>query len=319
MSKEGVLIRGFRKSDLDEILDLLPRCFAEEFEVSGFDAAHVRDMVNRAFGVGGRLFLASSRVLGMEPFRFLVAEVKGQVVGTTMVNKRGNVGYISTVMVSPDHRRKGIATMLTRSAVEYAQRRHWDKAVLHAVTTNAPALGVYSRLGFEPFEHVAYLVRDAESVPSQEVPAGVEIRPYHGADLNEVYDLDRASEDPSHLRVFGFSRNELKSPLWMRLVRFSSQKRLVAVRANKIVGSVEVEYSTPKEAGHVSSLEVRPEDRSGGIERALAVAAIDEIKRGGVGRIVAHVPTSRPELLKTLNALGFTEAMALVGMLSASR
>ena len=42
--EDKVLIGDFRKSDLDDLLRLLPECFAEEFEVSGFDPDHTRDM-----------------------------------------------------------------------------------------------------------------------------------------------------------------------------------------------------------------------------------------------------------------------------------
>lgn len=115
----------------------------------------------------GRLFLASSRLFGKEPIRFLVADVKNEVVGTTMVSSYGKVGHISAVMVSPDHRRKRIATPLMKSAIDYTQRRRVERAVLHAVSTNAPAIGVYSKLGFEPFEQIAYLVGDTGSVPEQ--------------------------------------------------------------------------------------------------------------------------------------------------------
>ncbi len=319
MSKEDLLIRDFRKSDLDDLLNLLPRCFSKEFEVSGFDADHMRDLINRAYGATGRLFLASTRLLGKEPIRFLVADVKNEVVGTTMVNSSGKVGYISAVMVSPDHRRKGIATTLVKSGVEYIQRRRMERAVLHAVSTNAPAIGVYSKLGFEAFEQVAHLVGDAASMPPRGEAGEVETRPFRGADLDEVYDLYGASEDPNHLRVFGLSKGQLKTPFWARLFRFVTQKRIVAVRAGKIVGSVLASYTTPKEAGSISSIQVRPEDRSRGIEKVLAETAIDEIRRGGVNRVLAMVPTTKPELVETLNGLGFREAMVLVGMYRETR
>jgi ribosomal protein S18 acetylase RimI-like enzyme len=319
MSKEDFLIRDFRKSDLDDLLNLLPKCFSKEFEISGFDADHMRDMINRAYGTTGRLFLASTHLLRKEPIRFLVADVNNKVVGTTMVNSVGKVGYISAVMVSPDYRRKGIATTLVKRGVEYIQGRRMERAVLHVVSTNAPAIGVYSKLGFEAFEQVAHLVGDAATMPPRGEAGEVETRPFRGADLDEVYDLCRASEDPNHLRVFGLSKGQLKMPFWLRMFRYLTEERIVAVRAGKIVGSVLAAYTTPKEAGNISSIQVRPEDRSHGIEKALAESAIDEIRRGGVERIRAMVPTTKPELAETLNSLGFREAMVLVGMFRETR
>jgi ribosomal protein S18 acetylase RimI-like enzyme len=314
LSNKEVVIRDFRKSDLDELLDLIPRCFAKEFEISGFDPDHMRSLMNRAYGVVGRLFLGVSRLLRKEPIKFFVAEVGGKVVGTTMVDIRPKIGYISAVMVSPDQRRRGIATTMVKGAVEYIQRRGLKRAVLHAVTTNAPAIGVYSKLGFEPFEEVAHLAGEVPPAPARRAEGAVATRPFRSGDLDAVYDLYRASEDPAHTRVFEMSKSQLKAPFWMRLFRFSTQERMVALRDGKVVGSVLASYTTPKEAGNMAALHVRPEDRSRGVEAALAGAAMEAIRAGGVGKVVAMVPKTRPEVAETLAGLGLREAMVLVGM-----
>lgn len=320
MSKEdAVSIRDFHKSDLSDLLDLLPKCFAKEFEITGFDSAHMRDVINRAYGMTGRLLLGTSRLFGKEPIRFLVADLENRIVGTTMVNSEGRIGYISAVMVSPDYRRRGIATTLVKSANEHIQGRRMDRAVLHAVSTNAPAIGVYSKIGFEPFEQIVHLVGDSASIPAQADADGVEIRPFRGRDLDEVYNLTRASQEPNHLRILGLSKKQLKIPFWLRLFHFSTQKRIVAVKDGKIIGSVVAAYTTPKEAGNISSIQVRPEDRSQGIEKALVTAATNEIKKGGVSRILATVPISRQELIDVLKSLGFKETMVLVGMFRETR
>lgn len=311
---EGVLIRDFRKSDLGDIIDLLPKCFATEFEISGFDPDHMRDMMNRAYGSVGRLLLGTSRLLGREPIKFLVAEANHRIIGTTIVNSEGRVGYISAVMVAPENRRRGIATTLVQDAIEYIHERKMQRAVLHVVSANAPARGVYSRLGFKEFEQVVHLVAAVDSIFSEEDATGLEIRPYLGTDIDETYNLYLASENPNHLRIFGFDKNQLKSPFWQRLFRFGTSRRIVALRDGKIVGSIVASYTTAKEAGSISSMHVRPDNRSQGIEKGLARAAIGEIRKGKAERIVAMVPATRPELVETLKDLGFVEAMVLIGM-----
>jgi len=312
---EGVvLIRDFRMQDLDPVLTLLPRCFAKEFEVSGLDQAHMKEMARRAYGLPGSLFMARSRLVGRVQFKFLVADLNDEVVGTTMVSMEGAAGYISTVMVSPDHRRRGIATKLMTGAIAYIRERGMKTAALHVISTNAPARGAYSKLGFETFEDISYLVGDVGSLRAQGHENGVEIRPFRRTDLEEVYRLHSASEDPGHLHVFGLRKSQLKTPFMERLFHFSTRRRIVAVRAGTIVGSADAVYTTPMEAGSLSSIEVRPEDRSGGIESMLVGAAIDVIRRGGSSRVVARVPTTRPETAEVLKGLGLTEAMVLVGM-----
>jgi ribosomal protein S18 acetylase RimI-like enzyme len=238
------------------------------------------------------------------------------------VSSEGKVGYISAVMVSPDYRRRGIATKLLMSAIEYVQRRGMRRAVLHAVSTNSPAIGVYSKLGFEPFEEISHLVGDIGKIGSMPVPSGadrVEARPFRRADLSEVYGLYLASENPNHLKVFDFSKSQLKASILERLFRFSTQRRIVAVRAGKLVGSVSAAYTTPKEAGRISSIQVRPEVRSRGIESVLISAALNEIRKGGITKVVATVPTTRPEIIEMLNGFGLKEAVVQVGMARESR
>jgi ribosomal protein S18 acetylase RimI-like enzyme len=314
LAEEELQIREFRMPDLDPILALLPRCFAREFEVSGMDPAHVKEMANRAYGIAGRFFLSTSRLVGKEPFKFLVATWKNEVVGTAMVSRRATVGYISTVMVSPDYRRKGIATKLMNEAFEYIRERGMKRAVLHVISTNEPAKGVYSKLGFAAFEEISYQAGDVSSLSDLGRTNGVEARPFASHDLDDVYDLQMASEDSNHMRVFGLRKSQLKTSISERLFRFSTRKTIVAIRAGKVVGSVFATYATAKEAGTVGSVQVSPENRSTGIEKVLIGAAMDEIRKGGVSKVVATVPTTRPEVIQTLNDFGFREAMKLVGM-----
>jgi len=273
--RHDVLIRDFRKSDMDDLLDLLPKSFAEEFEVTGFDPDHVRQMVNQLFGIFGRIFLGLTTLFGRESVKFLVAEVDNRVVGTTIVNNDRRVGYISTVMVNPDYRRKGIATMLMGSAVDYIGKRKMNKAVLHVVSTNIPAKNVYSKLGFIEFENITHLVGEIDSLSRPENTGKVLVRPFQNSDINQVCSLIRVSEDPDHLRVFDFCRDDLKTPLWRRIIHFSTEMKMVAMQNGRIVGYAELSYTTPKEASRIGNLQVHPEHRSSGIEGALIAAAID--------------------------------------------
>jgi ribosomal protein S18 acetylase RimI-like enzyme len=304
---------------LDDLLDLLPKCFAQEFEASGFDLEHARPLFNRAFGIKGRLFLGLSRLLGKERIKFLVAEDRNKLVGTTIVSRGEKVGYISLVMVHPDYRRRGIATRLVKRAIEYLHKREMERAVLNVVSTNAPAISVYSKLGFEEFERVANMFGDTNSISVREGANQFVIRPYQESDVDDVYSLIRASEDPKRLKVSGFSKKPLKSSFWQRLSGDPTPKRIVALDAGKIVGYASTahftEYGT-RLAGldDIRSIHIKPEDKTRGIERALIGAAIDEIRKGGAKRVRAMVPMTKEELLEALNDSGFKEAFTLVGM-----
>jgi ribosomal protein S18 acetylase RimI-like enzyme len=310
----NVLIRNFRKSDLDDVLALLPVCFAREFEATGFDPSHVRDMVNRAYGKTGRLFLGLSRLFGKEPMKFFVAEVDSKVVGTTIVTSRGKMGYIQTVMVHPDYRRKGVATELLKTATAYLQRRGMRRGVLHVESTNTPAMGAYVKLGFRQFEHTRQLIGETGSLSALQDTTEITTRAFQKDDLDDVYNLIRGSEDPTRLRIHDFTKADLKTSLLQRLFHFSTQTQIVAMLDGKIVGYAETSYTTPKEAGSIRSIQAVAENRSREVERELISAAIEKIRKGGVNRIRVMVATTQQALIETLKNMGFKESLLMDGM-----
>jgi len=273
-------------------------------------------MVNRAFGRTGTLVLGLLRLFGKEPVKFLVAEADGKIVGTTIINSRGKSGYISSVMVHPDYRKKGIATRLMTNALNYIRRRRKARAVLHVDSTNASAKSVYVKLGFKTFEHLAYFVRETNSMHLPENASGVKIREFQKDDLDQIYNLIKASEDPNSLRIFDFTKKDLKTPFLQRKFRFATQKKLVAVLGSRIVGYAEAAYTTPKEAGRIGSIHVNSEERSLGIEKLLIETANNEIAEGGVRRIRIAVSTAKQELIETVKDLGFREVLAMDAMVA---
>ena len=315
-TNNNVLIRDLRKSDLNDLLSLYPICFTKEFEISGFDPDHVTDMVNRAFGRTGTLILGLLRLRGKEPVKLLVAEADGKVVGTTIVNNRRKSGYISSVMVHPDYRRKGIATRLMTDAINYIRRRKKTRAVLHVDSTNASAKSVYVKLGFKTFEHLAYFVRETDSMHVPENASGIKIREFQKDDLDPVYNLIKASEDPNSLRIFDFMKKDLEVPFLQRIFRFATQKKLVAELGGRIVGYAEASYTTPKETGRIGSISVNSDDRSLGIEKLLIEAANNEIAEGGARRIRISTPTAKQELIETVKGLGFREVLDMEAMVA---
>lgn len=311
---DDVLIRDFRKSDLDDLLRLLPVSNAEEFKVTGFDPDHTRDLINRLYGWAGRFLLGLLRLFGKQPMKFLVAEADGKLVGTTIVDDRGKAGLISVVMVHPDYRRRGIATKLMTSALDYVRRGKMVRAVLGVMSTNTAAIDLYVRLGFKLFENAVYFVGEADSLRVSKDIDGVEVRPFRKGDLDEVYELVVASEDPVRLRINDFSRKNLRTPFLRRFFGFTTETKLVAVYDGRIVGYVEASYTTPNEVGRIGFIHVNAEGRLLGVEKMLVNAGRCEIEKAGVNRFRVVVPSTRQELMDAVKDLGFKEALTVDGM-----
>jgi ribosomal protein S18 acetylase RimI-like enzyme len=312
----NVLIRDFRKSDLDDLLRLLPVCNAEEFTASGFDPDHVRGMVNRWFGWGGRFLFGLLGLFGSKPLKFLAAEADGKLVGTTMVEDRGKLGSISVVMVDPDFRRRGIATRLMTHALKYIRQRGKARAVLGVLSTNINATDMYVKLGFRAFEHSVYFVGETGSFVAPEEVEGVVIRSFRNGDLDEVYALVVASEDPVRLKTYDFRKSNLKTRFLARFFRTSKETKFVAVYNGRIVGYAEVSYTTPNEVGRIGFIHANVEGKKLGVEKLLVNAARRVVEAAGVNRLRIIVPSLQQELIETVKALGFKEAFAVDGMVT---
>lgn len=311
---DDVLVRDFRKSDLHDLLEVLGLSFAEELEVSGFDPDHAKKMVDQMFGIIGRIFLGFSKLFGKEPIKFLVAEVNKRLVGTTMVNKRGKVGYISAVMVHPTYRRRGIARKLIKNALDYIQKKKMKRAVLHVVSTNVPAKSLYTELGFREFEKIAHLVGNVDSFSPPENVEGVQIRSFQKNDTDAVYELVKSSEDPKHLETFDFKKNDLKTSFVQRVFHFFTENKIVALQDNRIIGYAQAIYTTPNEAGQIRNVQVNPEMRSKGIEEMLIHSGINEIRKIETKKIRGTASLKRPELITAMKRLGFEKHLEMEGM-----
>lgn len=307
--KNDVLIRDFRKSDLDDLLDLMLVSNAEEFKITGFDPDHLRDMINRWYGKAARFLLGLVRLLGKEQMKFLVAEADGKIVGTTVIEDRADTGSISGVMVHPHYRRKGIAIRLMTNALDYLRKRKKVRAVLGVISTNIPAIDMYVKLGFKAFGHTGFFIGDTDTLLRSQEIGGVQIRPFQNDDLDAVYELIVASEDPVRLSIRRFGKNDLRTSFMRRLFRFSNEMKLVAVFDGKIVGYAEASYTTPNEIGRIGYVHVNPEGRALDIEKILVNWAMNEIEKGGVKRFRVVVPTTKQELIEAVKEIGFREAL----------
>ncbi len=81
---------------------------------------------------------------------FLVAESGDQLLGYIGMMHVLDEGYISNVAVAPDSRRQGIASALITALLRRAQEKELAFVTLEVRASNAPAIALYERFGFEP-------------------------------------------------------------------------------------------------------------------------------------------------------------------------
>ena len=98
-------------------------------------------------------------ILSEFPETFLVAEIEGALIGYVMCRveygfshlKRlglARKGHVVSIAVKPEHRGKGVGTLLMRAAQDAMVGKTATESYLEVRLTNTEAIALYQRLGF---------------------------------------------------------------------------------------------------------------------------------------------------------------------------
>lgn len=88
--------------------------------------------------------------LSSETACFATAEQDGTAVGCAGMQCVCGECYIDKVAVHPDCRRRGVAQALVQYLIDYAMCNQAEFITLEVRQSNAPAIALYSKLGFKP-------------------------------------------------------------------------------------------------------------------------------------------------------------------------
>ena len=77
-----------------------------------------------------------------------VAEIDGKLVGTILVGFDGHRGWIYSLAVEPDHRKKGIGSLLVKKAIQELKALGCLKVNLQIEGDNSGTVSFYKKLGF---------------------------------------------------------------------------------------------------------------------------------------------------------------------------
>jgi ribosomal-protein-alanine N-acetyltransferase len=129
---DEVVLREYVEGDLDKIVRLDERCFDEEFR---FDRRSMKAYAEARNAVS------------------LIAEKEGEIVGFAIahINRiaAGWRGYIVTLDVAAEYRRRGLAAQMMQAVEMLAETAGAQRIELHVFTENDAAIRFYERAGYE--------------------------------------------------------------------------------------------------------------------------------------------------------------------------
>ena len=86
---------------------------------------------------------------------FFVALLDGKLVGTVMGGYDGHRGWVYSLAVTPELRRRGIGTALVRHVERALRERGCPKINLQVLASNAATVAFYEKLGYAVEERVS--------------------------------------------------------------------------------------------------------------------------------------------------------------------
>lgn len=129
-------IRPFHESDEADVIALWAGVF-------GYTTAH-NDPAT-----------AIRRKLAVQRDLFFVARIDGRLVGTVMGGYDGHRGWVYSLAVGPEARRRGVGTSLMSRVERELAIRGCPKVNLQVLATNAATVAFYEKLGYTVEERVS--------------------------------------------------------------------------------------------------------------------------------------------------------------------
>ena len=133
------------------------------------------------------------------------SDADGRLIGSAMALPYGRFGWVCMVLVSPGHRRRGIATDLMRRVIDDLQAQ----GIVPGLDATPAGREVYRHLGFTDIYGLERLWADAVTLPAAGGGTPATIGPLREADLAEIAEYDS--------RTFGGDRAALLAHLRARL------------------------------------------------------------------------------------------------------
>jgi mycothiol synthase len=131
---DGVTLRGFRPGDEDELLRVNSRAFVGHPEQGAMDAANLAERMAEPW---------------FDPDGLIVAVAGDRMLGFHWTKQHSpSLGEVYVVAIDPDAQGRGLGRALTLAGLRHLASRGLDEVLLYVEADNAPAIAVYSRLGF---------------------------------------------------------------------------------------------------------------------------------------------------------------------------
>ncbi|WP_375295882.1 mycothiol synthase [Saccharothrix sp.] len=275
-------------------------------ELTDDQVREVMDLVEAArYADGGVAPVGEAVVLRLRPgargSNHLLVRQDHTLVGYLHLDLFGDAdgNKVAELAVHPEHRRKGVGTLLAEAVAERATPlRIWS----HGGHPGAQALA--AKLGYRKVRELLRLRRPLDdTLPQPKLPEGVRLRPFEpGRDeAAVVYVNHRAfSWHPEQGAMSIEDVRDKEHEHW-----FDAKGFLLAVDAEERLLGFHWTKTHTGDLGEVYVVGVDPDAQGGGLGKALTLAGLEHLRGTGRTEVMLYVESDNAPALAVYTRLGF--------------
>ena len=300
-------LREFRRTDGPRLFGLLKTEFPQEEAMLGMRPEGFETVVRRLFRVDARLLLGLLRGLRRSPFHLYVIEDGGTIAATTLLSFTPAAGFLSTVIVAPEFRRRGFARQLLEVARQETARRRRPYLALRVLSSNAAARTLYTSAGYGELERQRFAVHEDPS-SFREGPAAGGVRPFVRADAAPLAELANRLSPEKVREVLPVRPRDLGGRTWADRVFEAESAAWVVDRGHGPEAYVSASATPTTAAAHLGTPLVGESVEPSRAADLVRTACSWLAARTPV-RLVTTVPEDRLRARRALEEVGFHDAI----------
>jgi GNAT superfamily N-acetyltransferase len=249
---QGVIIRKFRHSDVDDFIRLSQSSFAEESIAAGLTPVDFEQETRRIFRWKMIPYRVLTALMGIK-WEGFVAEKGGKVVGGGMYMGREKRMVLSNLMVDPQFRRQGIGQALLIKRLERLAELGFPYVTTEVLETNTASLANIGKQGFELYNRYSVYEHD---LPIQDIhslnQSGLVLRDTRREDRALFKDIEAQVTPPIVLYIDGSQESRHFQAAWQRLyLRYAHYSKWIKslVVEGETLGFVVVDFQEQQQKG----------------------------------------------------------------------
>jgi mycothiol synthase len=260
-----------------------------------------------ADAIGEHKFLRVSSGVEAPGVKALLARDGSRLVGYANVEMfpiRGGRRLSAEMVVHPDARRHGVASLMLEGIVNEARASDVDRVDIWAYHQLSGTRELASKFGFSPSRTLLEIRMSLpERFPDAPLPENVELRAFEpGRDDEEWLALNNLVFE-SHPEQGSWDRADLASRL--RQPWFDAEDFLVATTSGRLVAYNWLKLDHVRHEGEIYVIGVHPDHRRHHFGRSLTILGLQHMRRRGMTSASAYVDALNSGAVAMYYALGF--------------